>query len=50
MDDYRARRTLFETESTFTIETLYKAAARRLIEGGSDIVRWNSVRRSASAR
>src|ERR1019366_1731651 len=28
----------------------HQAVARRLIEGGSDIVRWNSVRRSASAR
>ncbi len=28
----------------------HQAVARRLIEGGSDMVRWNSVRRSARAR
>ena len=28
----------------------HHAEARRLIDGGSDIVRWNSARRSATAR
>jgi hypothetical protein len=28
----------------------HQALARRLIDGGSDMVRWNSARRSAKAR